>query len=289
MKVLDRGTSPHSLLRLAPVVGSVQRIRVRTQSSSAVKDAGKKTPRPPVPGVQLVLAAEVLAVAASGEARFRFTLESVALLVQPGTAPQAVKQLHTQLEPLPGLTGEGRVAHDGRPNGFTLKLPKDLAPELRGPLDQVTATLSGLGRIFPAEPVGLGARWTPALPGKGPLAGAHTTLELKARDDASLGLRLTMESTSKPQPVPEHLRASEQRETLTTYVRGQGGCAFAVDRLWPTRFELEVDTRLALRAEGTPPRHMDSFAHLELRVRELSFALPQAPQAPRAASGTHRR
>ncbi|WP_147444128.1 hypothetical protein [Corallococcus sp. CA031C] len=286
MKVLDRGSAPHAPLRLSPLVGSVQRIRVRTESHGAIKDAGQKSPLPPVPGVQMVLAAEVLGVSTSGEVRFHFALESAALLIQPGTPPQAVEKLHAQLEPLPGLKGEGRVSADGRAQGFTLKLPADMAPPLREQLQQVTSTLGGLGRILPTEAVGLGARWSPPLPGKGPLAGARTTLELKTREATGFGLRLELESTSKPQPAPENLRTTRGGESLRTYVQGQGGCTFSLDRLWPTRFELEVETRLALRAEDKDsPRRMDSFATLQMRLRELSFSPPQA----RVANSTARR
>ncbi|WP_147445484.1 hypothetical protein [Corallococcus aberystwythensis] len=261
----------------------MQRIRVRSESQGAIKDAGQKSPLPPVPGVQLVLAAEVLSASASGEVRFLFTLESAALLIQPGTPPQAVEKLHAQLEPLPGLKGEGRVSADGRAQGFTLKPPTGMDATLRQQLQQVTATLSGLGRILPTEAVGLGARWSPPLPGKGPLSGARTTLELKKREATGFGLRLELDSTSKPQPAPENLRTKKGGESLTTYVRGQGGCTFSLDRLWPTRFELEVETRLALRAEDkAAPRRMDSFATLQMRLRELSFSPPQAQASSRA-------
>ncbi|NNB88731.1 hypothetical protein HJC10_18970 [Corallococcus exiguus] len=285
MKVLERGSAPHAPLRLSPLVGSVQRIRVRSESQGAIKDAGQKTPLPPVPGVQMVLAAEVLSVSASGEVRFQFTLESAALLIQPGTPPQAVEKLHAQLEPLPGLTGEGRVGSDGRSQGFTLKLPKDMAAPVRDQLQQVTATLAGLGRLLPLEALGLGARWSPPLPGKGPLSGARTTLELKKREATGFGLRLELDSTSKPQPAPENLRTKKGGESLTTYVRGQGGCTFSLDRLWPTRFELDVETRLALRAEDKDsPRRMDSFATLQMRLRELSFSPPRTQAAATRAS-----
>lgn len=277
MKLLERGQAPQKLLRLRPLAGSVQRIGVRSESTATLRNAGSNQPLPATPGVQMVLAAEVHRASPEGEILFRFTLEQVDLLVQAGMPVRAVEALREELAPLPGLSGEGRVSANGRSNGFALTLPPGMPEPLRAQLQQMSATLSGLGTLLPSEPVGQGARWEEDGFGSGPLSGARTSFALKRLDDSGLGLRIELDGPAKPQPVPPELRAQEGATSLHTEVRGQGGCLLSLDRLWPTRFELDVDSHAALRVEGeASARRLDGFTHLRMRLKELSFSSPVA-------------
>src|SRR5687767_13595615 len=98
MRVLQRGQAPQKKFQLQPLVGSVQRVGLRSESSTSIRDAGKTTPAPPTPGVQLILSAEVTRVS-NGEVTYRFTLEQVDLLVQGGTPAKAVEALRAELAP----------------------------------------------------------------------------------------------------------------------------------------------------------------------------------------------
>lgn len=276
MKVLERGQAPQKQLRLHPSAGSVQRLSVVSESSTTLRDAGSRKPMPPSPGLRMVLSAEVLRVSPDGDVDYRFVLEGMDLLVADGTPAAPVEALRKELEPLPGLTGEGRVSATGRSNAFTLKLPPGLSAPLRAQTQQMQSMLSGMGTFLPSEPVGLGASWEQGGLGDGPLSGTCTTLTLKSLDAEGVGLRIALSEPPRPQPVPSALRAQGgDTPTLHTQVKGKGGCLLSLDRLWPTRFELEVDSHAALRAGSTEsPRRLDGFTNTRLRMKELSFTRP---------------
>jgi hypothetical protein len=279
MRVLQRGQAPQKSFQLQPLVGSVQRVGIRSESSTSIRDAGKTTPAPPTPGVQLILAAEVTRVS-NGEVTYRFTLEQVDLLVQGGTPARAVEALRAELAPLPGLTGEGRVGATGQSAAFALKLPQELSAELRGQMEEMASMLKGLGTFLPSEPVGVGARWEQGGLG-GKLSGATTRVELKSVEAGVLGLRIEVETPRAPQPVPPELRTKDGNETLHTESRGQGACLISLDRLWPTRFELEVETHAEARAGEAPsPRRLEAHTTLKTHLKELAFTPPRVRASP---------
>jgi hypothetical protein len=282
MRVLQRGQAPQRKFQLQPLVGSVQRVGIRSESSTSIRDAGKTTQAPPMPGVQLILSAEVTRVS-QGEVTYRFTLEQVDLLVQGGTPAKAVEALRAELAPLPGLTGEGHVGATGQSGAFSLKLPGELSPELRGQMEEMAAMLKGLGTFLPSEPVGAGARWEQGGLG-GKLAGGSTRVELKSVEADVLGLRIELDTPRTPQPVPPGLRTQYGGETLHTESRGQGACLISLDRLWPTRFELDVETHAEARAgDDKAPRRMEANTTLRTRLKELAFTPPRV----RANPGSH--
>lgn len=279
MHVLQRGQAPQKPLLLRPLFGGVQRIGMRSETTTTLRDAGRSKPGPAMPGVQMVMAVEVLRVLPDGSARYRFTLEEVDLLVAARTPVRTVEAARAQLSPLPGLKGEGQVAPNGRSSGFEWKLPADLPAPVRGQMQQMAGMLKDLGTFLPAEPVGVGARWEEKGAGSGALTGANTRVELRSLDGQSVGLRLQMETPSTPQPVPASLRpppGEKGETTMHTEAKGHGGCLLSLDRLWPVRLEMDVESHVAVRA-GTPdaPKRFDGFTTSRLQVRELSFTPPR--------------
>ncbi|RKG57439.1 hypothetical protein D7W79_42640 [Corallococcus exercitus] len=88
-----------------------------------------------------------------------------------------------------------------------------------------------------------------------------------------------METPRTPQPVPAALRpppGEKGEASMHTEAKGHGGCLLSLDRLWPVRLELDVESHVAVRA-GTQdaPRRFDGFTTSRLQVRELSFTPPR--------------
>ncbi|MGA9523432.1 MAG: hypothetical protein WBV82_18350 [Myxococcaceae bacterium] len=261
LKVLNPGEPTRSLLRFRPLAGSVQRIAVRSEVSSSVRDGGSRKPLSPTPGIQLTLRAEVTRVGADGEAHYRCAIEQVDLLVRDGTPVRVIEAVQAELATLPGLTGAGRVTADGRSTHFAFALPRELASSLRLPIEDMSAALNGLGTVLPAEAVGLGAQWE--VPGG--RGGAHSSVPmcftLKTLAPNEVGVRMTLGETETP-----------VGETMRARVRGKGGSLFALDRLWPTRMELEIETLTRLSAEdGGVVRGTDGLSTARMQLRELSF------------------
>ncbi len=69
-------------------------------------------------------------------------------------------------------------------------------------------------------------------------------------------------------------------------MRGEGGAQFALDRLWPIRLELEVESETrVLGVDGRAARGTDGFSVARLQVRELSFTRPTPLRAARPIAG----
>ncbi len=261
LKVLDFGEAARSLLRFKPLAGSVQRIAVRSEVSTSVRDGGSRNPLPPAPGVQLTLRAEVTRVGADGEAHYRCAIEQVDLLVREGTPVRAIETLQAELASLPGLIGAGRVAVDGRSTHFAFAVPPALPPSLRQPIEDMSAALNGLGSVLPAEAVGLGAQWE--MPGGrgGVGLSAPVRFTLKTLSPNEVGVRMTLGEVE-----------TQVSESLRARVRGKAGSVIALDRLWPTRMELEIETLSRLSTEdGGVLRGTDGLSTARLQIRELSF------------------
>lgn len=261
MRILQHGEAARSLLRFRPLAGSVQRIAARSELGTTLRDGGSRKPLPPTPGVQLILRTEVLRVDPEGVAHHRFDIEQVDLLVRDGTPLQLIEAMQTELEPLTGVVGEGRTAADGRALHLGFELPSSLSAPLRRPLEELATALGGLGTVLPGEPVGLGARWEVSGGETGPLTGAPLRFTLKALAPREVKVRIAL-GESGPALT----------ERLRTRVRGGGGSELALDRLWPTRMELDVEAEARpLSEDASPTRGTDAFTTARLRIRELSF------------------
>lgn len=258
MKILHHGEGPRTQLRFRPLAGSVQRIAARSELGTTLRDGGPRKQLPPPPGIQLILRTEILRVDPDGVAHHRFVIEQVDLLVRDGTPVATVEALRAELEPLPGLAGEGRVAADGRTLHSGFDVPDSLSPPLRRPIEELTTALGGLGTVLPSEPVGLGASWEV---GDGAASNLPMRLTLKTLDLPGMGVRIALGET-----------ASAGSGDLLARVRGSGGSELSLDRLWPTRMELDVDAEVRPSAQGgEPTRSTDATLSARLRVRELSF------------------
>ena len=268
MRVLHPGEAARKLFRLRPLAGSVQRIAARSELRTSLRDGGSRTLLPPTPGIQLILRADVTRIGPDGEAHYRFVFEQVDLLVQKGTPLRAIDVLREELAALPGLSGEGRVAADGRSTHFALTLPPTLPAPLPQPLQEMTAALSGLGTVLPPEPVGLGARWEATSGGTGPTARTPMVFTLKTLAADAIGVRLALNE-------PGEAEAAAATAPVRTRTRGRGGCLLAFDRLWPTRLELDVEAETHLPPDRTRSTgRAEGFTTARLRLRELSFTPP---------------
>ncbi|MCP3143263.1 hypothetical protein [Pyxidicoccus xibeiensis] len=271
MSLVTQGREPRRQMVLRPQPGSKQVVIATFSSGVTVETAGRSEPAPPVPGSRMTFIIHAQSVTPEGDVRYDFTLDAVDLLVERGTLQQSVDAVRASMAFLPGLTGKGTAGRRG--NTLDLALPSGLEPARRKELTDLIRALQFVGNPFPAEPIGLGARWEQPLYGSGPMAASGTaSFELVSIQAERLTTRFLIQQTSREQPVPpEYQTRKDGGERMLLRSQSKGETVFRLDRLWPARSELELRIQADLSAEKeTPPRRMRLITEVRMLLEEQS-------------------
>jgi hypothetical protein len=269
MSLVTQGREPRRQFVLQPQSGSKQVITATHASAVTVETGGRSEPAPRVPATRMTFIIHVQSVSPEGDVRYDFTLDTVDLLVQPGTAEQHVDAVKDSLTYLPGLTGKGVAGRKG--NQLDLDLPATLDAKRRKELKDLATALQFVGNPFPLEPIGVSARWEQPLYGSGPMAASGTaSFELASAAGERLTTRFLIQQTSREQLVPpEYQTRPDSAERMMLRSQTKGETLFRLDRLWPARSEMELRIQADLSAEKeNPPRRMRIITDVKMLLEE---------------------
>ena len=158
--VLDPGAEPRRKLRLRPVAGSTTRTVMESRIALTTSIAGESLPMDPAPGFRAVLVQRVDRVDEDGTAHVELSYTDVEAVGAPGADPELVESMNDTLADLENLKSTARIDARGR----VLEMSTD-SDEISNPLaartiESLSSQMQNLSAPFPAEPVGLGARWS---------------------------------------------------------------------------------------------------------------------------------
>ena len=248
--LVDAGTAPRRTLRYTLVPGSTQLVSMRLGivMEGPVQDV--ELPPDTMPTTLMTTRIRVRDVAADGTADVQVEIVDIGIDTT-GVEPEVVAEVRVSMDSLRGVILTHRVSPDGRVSDLTLATP---APRSFQPAQGLGST-EQYGVVLPAEPVGVGARWT------------------VARDVLHNGVRLTqsteyvvrsMHADSVVLTITQSQQATDQRMNLPSLPRGavanmrrydgraEGIVALHLRRVQPSvslTMQLQTEMELALRQQ----------------------------------------
>lgn len=92
-------------------------------------------------------------------ARYEAVWGEVKIDEDPEAMPGMLDMIRDEMEGMEGMRGWYRVDNRGRVLESGMDLPPDVSPMIAGMMEQMEESLSDLSAMFPAEAIGVGARW----------------------------------------------------------------------------------------------------------------------------------
>jgi hypothetical protein len=164
VKLLEPGAEPRNVLRYHPKVGDKQtaimtmKIKLDMQMPPA-KPGGAPMTMPTIPTMNMPMDMTVQSVAANGDITFESIIGEIGMAEEPGTAPEVMQAMKTQMAAMKGTTVSTVMSNRGISKKVDIKLPGNVDPQARQMMDQMKERTGNLTVPFPEEPVGVGAKW----------------------------------------------------------------------------------------------------------------------------------
>lgn len=281
VRLKSAGEEPRVRFALAPETGATFEARVEFDASRETSSR----PRQSVEGLEAAdqhfvqtpvrLVEEIRVVEAKPDAPSRVVRKIVAaeLRVSGGELSPDDAALATVLNKLPGREFNLDVRPDGAVRARdSLRYEETLGIGLRWlPMAEAAAP------VFPAEAIGVGAKWEVereiALEG----ISVPTTIAYEAKsvaEDGTLELEFEMRGSAPPQPFDLGANAGGAEATTSEFeLRGEGSCASHPGRPIPValRVAASVEAKLALKVPVPQPTaeidHLDFDVDVEMKAR----------------------
>jgi hypothetical protein len=199
----DPGGVPRKVLLLSPSAGSTMTCVMTGRTSAEFTIDGRSAPAASAPDTRAVIAFQVDTRDADGTIHYRATIAEIAAVDSGGADPAIVSRMNATLGQLKGLKGTDTVdAHGGsRKSSFDASGIAD--PTLKSSLESISSQVGNLGTPFPAQAVGVGARWsaTRSATINGLTMNTTTRYTLRSRVGTRYALDLVQDAVATPGPA----------------------------------------------------------------------------------------
>jgi hypothetical protein len=160
MTLLESGAAPRRPLRYAWRLDQRERLTMDLRTTAATSAPDGTTPRIPLPPVRIVIDVDPQAVTPDGDLRYAWHVVATDVGVDAGAPGPVVDGMRAEVAAVAALSGSGVVTSRGLARDVAID-PSSLADTgATGQMvEQVLQTLRDVAAPFPAEDVGVGARW----------------------------------------------------------------------------------------------------------------------------------
>lgn len=245
--VVEAGQEPRLPMRLHPAAGLREALELSVGLRMTMNNGVQDLPSVPVPTTKTRLSVEV-EEARSGGFSVRQSVDAVDVISVPETPKTVVDQVKAATEPLAQYRAVMRMDPRGAVLGGEVMLPRDVPVMVRQTMQQMTESLGQLAVPLPAEPVGVGAKWTAVhdieQSGMKLRQTAHYTMVSRDGDKASLELTIDQQLVDPNVDVPGMLGASARVGRFES--SGRGTLELDLSHVTPTAMHMTIDLSLSM-------------------------------------------
>lgn len=251
VKLLDAGQEPRAPMRLTVTSGQKEVLGMTMKMAMAM-DGVQKLPHTRLPAMVMNMGLTVTEVLAHGDFRYDFGLDSVDV-VAGDSPPQMVTALRTALGGMKGMTGHSLLTSRAEVCEASVKIPEDVAPQLKQTMDGLQQSLAQVSVPFPEEAVGVGARWevTTRLANQGVDLNQVTAYEIVERTATTVKVATTITQRAAPQKMnPPGLPPGAVVHLDSLDSSGSGTTVFDLTKIVPQSGQMTMSTKMAMTIEA---------------------------------------
>lgn len=197
VEVLDAGEEPREELHYALHQGDLTSV-VSTQESVITQNVGSETAR-----TDLTTTAQLQIEVGESTPDQIVRYGAIPSYELEGSDPAMAAQAEATTAFTTGLVSRETSSSEGAPAEVLISSTAPVPPELESSLDDFSTGLAGTLATFPAEAIGVGARWTVSFPTtfQGLEADAVSTITLTGRTGSLLALDVDLDLGYPPQEI----------------------------------------------------------------------------------------
>jgi hypothetical protein len=266
--LVEAGAEPRTELRYAPKAKQKERLRMLMDLKLVTQIDGQAR-GVVVPRMQIDMNLQISSVAANGDIDYDLELMSAKAQPTKDVPAEAMKALSAELKKVEGLKGHGTMDARGITKSFEIGVPKSIDPMVKQTLDQLSTAMQNIANPFPTEPVGVGAKWDVKVlymqQGMRLEQVNHATLEAKKGNQ--LTVRMQIEQTAKPQPVPLSSLPDATAHLLSLRTRGTALSKNDLRKLVPVSADFDMKIQMKVKvSESKSQKTHEVISELTMRT-----------------------
>jgi hypothetical protein len=240
--LLAPGAEPRALLRYRMQPGH------STLGMDMEMDMAMMEQKIDTPPIRVAMDIDDREVAPNGTSHVLLKVTRAEVVPRPGDDPGMLSRLNEAVGAVLGMTTDMKITARGFARDVKVTVPLGMKPEMQSMMQNMRTFTQQLAAAFPAEPVGVGARWKIATAlDSGPLKVSQTIeVTLEKREPTAVTLAMAITQNAPPQPMKSPGLPPGASVTLDSYTgTGQGHLHTPLDRRTALTLEINVDTRTA--------------------------------------------
>lgn len=250
--LLSPGAEPRVPLRYKLKAGDKAQMLMAMAMGTTVSMGGSQMMAMDLPTMKLGVDVAVQNVAANGDANYEVVFTSMTAEAAPGTDPAMAQMMEGAAGSMVGTKGTAVISDRGIARDAKFANPA-ADPALSQALSQVSTSIESMSMPFPAEAVGVGARWEvrQAINSSGITVYQKTISELVSVTGSEVTLKLTQEQTAPPQSL-DNPALGGMKVTIDSYKgTGTGTTTIRFASLVPT-VDLTSNAAMTMSMDGGP-------------------------------------
>jgi hypothetical protein len=249
--LLDAGRDPKRELRLTAKVGQEDSFKMTMTMNVDMTVDGKPAPKQNVPPMIMTMAIKVLETLDNGDIRYSFTLKDTDVAAPPGGDPKVTAAMKQALAQLHGLKGTARVDSRGFARETRLLPPKGADMATKQILQGLEQAMQQISSPFPAEAVGVGARWkhVTTLVQNGVKLTQTSTYDVTKLEGDEVGLKVKVEQGAAKQKV-ESRELGLTLDLSSMKTKGKGTSVVRLTKIAPVKSNLSLSTQVQMAVQG---------------------------------------
>jgi hypothetical protein len=276
LTLIDAGAKPRRPLRYVVQPGAVERVSIVVHQDTTQTLVGNATPSQKSPRTRLGVLMRIDDVAKSGDISMSWTTAAVGYEEMEGVREEVRPMLAKLKQFYLKFAGRMVMAPNGLTRSSELTDVEDMPLFARRQLESIWWVVRNSAMPFPAEPIGVGARWevSETVDLMGLRVTDTSTFELVRIDDDSFALKIVSAQTAAEQKLRmlEGEYAHLNPTLLSLHARGKGTGTADVRHVSPATFEygLVMDMELVTQlpgAGGKEAEEVESEMRSELTLR----------------------
>jgi hypothetical protein len=248
VRLLDAGAEPRRPLRLALAAGHRERATATMDMQMTMAMDGEQMDAPRVPTFELVYALEVTGPAQDGRFPVRGVIDAARTAPGQQVDAEMADAFGAMLTSLRGAVITGFVDDRGVYHGTRVEMPQQATAEMREQMAGLADSFSEASVTFPAEAVGVGARWevtADLATDGGPTLRQTTVYTLESVNGEDVVLRAQATQTAPAQEMPANPKAPGVRLRVESAEGSMNGTMrLRLSRLMPLESRVEGSTTM---------------------------------------------
>ncbi len=254
LELLTPGVEPRREVRLRPAPNSKQTLTMTMGTSMEMMMGEMAIPKMALPKVVIKIDLLVGAVDPSGDIHYRFSYRDIQAIAENDTPPELLATMQKGLKSMVGYKGDMVVSSLGQVKSKKMILPKNIEPSLKQTLEQLTKSMEQVSVPFPAEMLGVGAKWRVANSTNRANIQINqlSTCEIMKMDDRSITIETKINQSAPAQNIqlPSMDKKTKIRlKSLTS--TGKGTYVLRFDSLVPVKGQLLMNTDSIMSLESS--------------------------------------